>query len=80
MPVGRTFAYGIIVAKIRPKKAETHGTRLTVGGNLIYLPGDVTTTSADLTTDELILNSFISTKNEIFMCVDIANIYLNNPM
>ena len=43
VPAGRTVKYGIIVAKIRPQKAETHRTRLTVGGNLINFLGDATT-------------------------------------
>ena len=59
---GRTVTYGIIVAEIRLQKAETHRTRLTVGGNLIHLPGDVTTPTADLITAKLISNSVLSTK------------------
>ena len=43
LPTGRTVTYGRILDKIRPQKAETHRTRLTVGGNLINFPGDVTT-------------------------------------
>ena len=80
VPAGRTVTYGIIVAKIRPQKAETHCTRLTVGGNSIHFPGDVTTSTADLITAKLIFNSVLSTKNAKFMCADIANFYLNNPM
>ena len=80
VPAVRTVTYGIIVAEIRPQKAETHRTRLTVGGNLINFPGDVTTPTADLITAKLIFNSVLSTKNAKFMCADIANFYLNNPM
>ena len=50
VPAGRTVTYGRIVAEIRQQKAETHCTRLTVGGNLINLPGDVTIPIADLIT------------------------------
>ena len=80
VPAGRTVTYGRIVAKIRPQKAETHRTRLTVEGNLINFPGDVTTPTADLITSKLIFNSVLSTKNAKFMCADIDNFYLNNPM
>ena len=80
LPAGRTVTYGIIVAKIRPQKVETHCTRLTVGGNLINFPGDVTTPTAYLITAKLIFNSVLSTKNDKFMCADIANFYLDNPM
>ena len=77
---GRTVTYGRIVAEIRPQKAETHHTRLTVGGNVTNFPGDVTTSTADLITAKLIFNSVLSTKNTKLMCADIANFYLNNPM
>ena len=80
IPAVRTVTYGRIVTKIRPQKAETHRNRLTMGGNLINLPGDVTTPTADLITSKLIFNTVLSTKNAKFMCADIANFYLNNPM
>ena len=62
VPAGITVTYGIIVAKIRPKKAETHRTRLTLGGNLIHFPGDFTIPTADLIMAKLIFNSVLSTK------------------
>ena len=68
------------MAEIRPQKAETHCTRLTVGGNLIHFPSDVTTPTADLITAKLIFNSLLSTKNVKFMCSDISNFYLKTPM
>ena len=69
VPAGITVTYGRIVAEIRPQKAETHRTRLTVGGNLINSPGDVTTPTADLVTAKLIFNSVLSTKKcEIHVC------------
>ena len=51
-----------------------------MGGNLINLPGDVTTPTEDLVTAKLISNSVLSTKNTKFMCADIAKFYINNPM
>ena len=63
IPAGRTVTYGIIEAEIRPQKAETHRTRLTVGGNLIRFPGDVTTPTAYLITAKLIFNSVSSKKS-----------------
>ena len=59
---------------------ETHRTRLTVGGNLINFPGDFTTLTEDFITTKLIFNSVLSTNNGKFMCADIVNFYLNNPM
>ena len=63
VPAGRTVTYGRIVAKIRSQKAETYRTRLTVGGNLMNFPGNVTTPTADLITAKLVFNSVLSTKN-----------------
>ena len=80
VPAGRTVAYGIIVAETRPQKAETHRTGLTVGVNLIHFPGNVTTPTEYLITAKLIFNSELSTKDAKFMCVDIANFYINKPM
>ena len=77
---GITLTYGRIVAEIRPKKSDTHRTRLTVGGNLLNFPGDVTTPTSDLITANLIFNSVLSTKKTKFMLADIANFYINNPM
>ena len=51
-----------------------------MGGNLINLPGYVTTPTEDLITAKLIFNSVLSTKNAKFMCADIANFYINNRM
>ena len=48
---GITVTYGIIVAEIRPQKAETRRTRLIVGGDLINFPGDVTTPTKNLSTE-----------------------------
>ena len=80
VPAGRTVTYGIIVAEIRPQNAETHRTRLTVGGDLFNFPGAVTTPKAYLIPAKLIFNSILSTKNAKCMCEDIAKFYLNNPM
>ena len=62
VPVGRTVTYGIIVAEIQPQKAETHCTKITVGGNLINFPGDVTMPTADLITAKIIFNSVLLKK------------------
>jgi hypothetical protein len=50
VPKGKIITYGRFVVEIRPNKSEIHRVRLTVVGNLIQYPGDVSTRSADLTT------------------------------
>jgi hypothetical protein len=68
------------VVDIRPNKTETHRVRLTVGGNLIQYPGDVSTHSDDLTTSKCLWNSTISTEGAKYMCLDVNNFYLGTPM
>ena len=80
VPKGRTVTYGRIVCKLRPHKKEVERTRLTVGGNLIDYPGDVSTKTAGLTTAKLLFNSVVSTPNAKFMGIDVKNFYLNTPM
>jgi hypothetical protein len=65
---------------IRPNKSEIHWVHLTVGGNLIQYPGDVSTRSADLTTSKCLWNSTISTEGARYMCLDVKNFYLGTPM
>jgi hypothetical protein len=79
-PKGKIITYGRFVVDIRPNKSEIHRVRLTVGGNLIQYPGDVSTRSADLTTSKCLWNSTISTEGAIYMCLDVKKIYLGNPM
>jgi hypothetical protein len=56
VPVGRSVTYAQFVATLRPQKAEQEHTRLTVGGNLIDYPGDVSTRTAGLTTAKILWN------------------------
>ena len=58
-------------------QAETHCTRLTVGGNLIDYPGNVSTPAADLITLKVLLNSTISKPGACFMTGEVKNFYLN---
>ncbi len=76
----KDITYGRIVVNYRPQKTEKERTRLTVGGNLIDYPWDVTTPTADLTTAKLLFNSVISTPGARFLTMDIKDFYLNTPM
>ena len=71
--------YDCIVVDYRPQKNEPNCTRLTVGGNIIDFPGDVSTLTADLTTAKLVINSTISTPGDRYMCGDVKNFYLCTP-
>ena len=71
VPYGRAVMYGNMVCDIRPKKAETHRVLLTVGGDSVEFPGDVSTPTIDLTTAKYLINSIVSTPNAKRSCADI---------
>lgn len=80
VPPDRTVTYGRIVCDYRPQKSEPERTRLTVGGNLIDYPFDVSTDTSDLTTAKLVINSTISTPGARQVLIDLKNYYLGTPM
>ncbi len=49
-------------------------------GDSVYYPGDAGTSTTDLLTIEILLNSIISTPNAKFMTMDIKDFYFNTPM
>ena len=64
--------YGGIVVEIKPMKAETDRTRLSVGGNTIDYLVDVSTPTVYLTNLKVLLNSTISTPEARFVTGDIT--------
>ena len=57
----KKLSYPKIVYNIRPRKAETHSTRITVRGNLLDYAGTLTTPTATITTDKCLFDSVVST-------------------
>ena len=53
---------------------------LTVGGDRIDYPFDVSAPTCDLTTIKLLWNSTLSTPGAKFFTMDISNFYLGTPM
>ena len=74
------ITYGRIVVSFRPTKDDPNRTGLTMGGDRIVYPGDCGTPTVNLLTFKLHKNSTISTKNALYMTIDINNFYLNTPM
>eukprot|EP00957_Ditylum_brightwellii_P072331 5497944-Ditylum_brightwellii.AAC.1 len=72
--------YAQIVVDYCPQKADSNRVRLTVGGDHINHPWDVSTPTANLVTSKLLMNSMVSTPGVKFMTADIKNFYLNTPM
>jgi hypothetical protein len=80
IPVDRTVTYSRIVTDYRPQKTDPNRVRITVGGNLIDYPGEVTTRTADMITSKILWNSVLSTPGAKYCCADVKNFYLETPM
>ena len=74
------MTYGRIVVDFRPQKTDPNRVRITVGGNLIDYPYDLTTRTADLTTSKVMWNSVISKPGAKYACADVTNFYLTTPL
>jgi len=80
IPKDRKITYARIVVDYCEQKDDPNRVRITVGGNLIDYPGELTTRTADLTTTKLMWNSVISTEGARYMCADIKSFYLETPL
>jgi hypothetical protein len=70
-PKDRNITYGKIVCGYKPHKKEKERIRLTVGGDRLDYYGDVATSTADITTFKILINSTLSTKYAAMMMMDI---------
>jgi hypothetical protein len=80
IPKYRKITYGKIVCDYKPHKKEKERVRLTVGGDRLDYSGDVATSTADITTYKILINSTLSTKDAAMMMMDIKNYYLGTPL
>jgi hypothetical protein len=80
IPKDRKITYGKIVCDYKPHKQEKERVRLTVGGDKLDYSGDVATSTADITTFKILINSTLSTKDATMMMMDINNYYLGTPL
>jgi hypothetical protein len=71
IPKDRKIMYGKIVCDYKPHKKEKERDRLTVGGDRLDYSGDVETSTADITTFKILINSTLSTKDAAMMMMDI---------
>ena len=76
----RMVTYVRIVIYFRPQKEDPNRVRITTGGNLIKMPGDLTTRTSDLTTPKRLWNSILSTEGAKFAGFNIAIFYLGIDM
>ena len=80
IPLDKTVTYARTVVYYQPQKANPNRVRLTVGGDPLNVPGDLCTTTEDLTTSKILWNIVLSTKYTRFACINIKNMYLQTPM
>ncbi len=76
----RDVTYARICVNYCSEKEDPNCTRVTMGGNLLHYPGDCGTSTVDMITVKLHLNSVISTKNAQYCTIDLKDFYLNTPM
>jgi hypothetical protein len=80
IPKDRKITYVKKVCDYKPHKKEKERVRLTVGGNRLNYSGDVATSTADITTFKILINSTLSTEDASMTMMDIKNYYLGNPL
>jgi hypothetical protein len=79
-PKDRKITCGKICCGYKPHKTEKERVRLTVGGDRINYSGDVATSTADITTFKILINSTLSTEDAAMMMMEIQNYYLGTPL
>jgi hypothetical protein len=80
IPEDRKVTYGKIVCDYKPHKQEKERIRLTVGGDRLDYSGNVATSTDDITTFKILINSTLSTEDATMMMMDIKNYYLGTPL
>jgi hypothetical protein len=80
IPKDRKITYSKIVCDDKPHKQEKERVRLTIGGDRLDYSGDVATSTADITTFKILINSNLSTEDAAMMMMDIKNYYIGTPL
>ncbi len=72
--------YARIVINHRPQNNDPNSICITVGGNLMKYPYELTTRTADMVSAKIMWNSVVSTPGAKFGGADIKNMYLKTPL
>jgi hypothetical protein len=80
IPTYRNITYGKIVCDCKPHKKEKERVRLNVGGARLDFSGNVTTSTADITTFKILINITLSTEDAAMMMTEINNYYLGSAV
>jgi hypothetical protein len=76
IPKTRKITYGKLVCDFKPNKTEKHWVILTVGGDILDYSSNTATSTADITTFKILINSTLSTEDAKMMMMDIKNYYV----
>jgi hypothetical protein len=80
IPKYRKITYGKIICDYKPHKKEKERIRLMVGGDRLDYSDDVATSTADITTFKILVNSTLSRKGAAMMMMDIKKYYVGTPL
>jgi hypothetical protein len=80
IPKDRKITYGKIVCDYKPHKQKKERVPLTVGGDKLDYSSNVATSTADITTFKILINSTLSTKDAAMMMMFIKNYYLGKSL
>jgi hypothetical protein len=80
IPTDRTVTYARIIIDHHPQKEDPNCVRITVDGNLIDYPYELTKRTANMVSSKIIWNIVIGTKGARFAGADIKNMYLETPL
>ena len=80
VPRHKCPTYACFLCSFCPQKPEPYHTRITVGGNLIDYPDNLSMKVADMTTIKILVNSTLSTPGAKWLSLDVKNYYLGTPM
>jgi hypothetical protein len=80
IPQDSKVTYGKIVCDYKPHKKEKELVMLTVRGDILDYSGDAATSTADITTFKILINSALSTKYAVMIMMDIKNYHLGTPL
>ena len=71
IPNNKVATYGRLVSDLKSHKTEEQRVRLTIDGDRIDCPYDISAPVVDLATIKIHLNSIVSTPKAKFFCTDI---------
>jgi hypothetical protein len=80
VPKYRKITYRKIVCDCKPHKKEKERVRLTMGGDRLDYSGDVDTSTADITTFKILINSTLSTEDAAMMMMEIKKLLSRHPI